>query len=104
MIRRPPRSTLFPYTTLFRSVPYAYCYRCSYSLTYPSCDIFCARHLEDTFKRVVANEEVAAVIAEPVLGEGGFIVPPSEYFRVLLEVCRKHNILFIADEIQTGFG
>src|SRR5437899_7479213 len=85
-------------------VPYAYCYRCSYSLTYPSCDIFCARHLEDTFKRVVANEEVAAVIAEPVLGEGGFIVPPSEYFRVLLEVCRKHNILFIADEIQTGFG
>src|SRR2546422_3837369 len=51
MIRRPPRSTLFPYTTLFRSVPYAYCYRCSYSLTYPSCDIFCARHLEDTFKR-----------------------------------------------------
>jgi len=85
-------------------VPYAYCYRCSYSLTYPSCDIFCARHLEDTFKRVVANEEVAAVIAEPVLGEGGFVVPPPEYFRVLLEVCRKHDILFIADEIQTGFG
>src|SRR2546422_8268349 len=70
MIRRPPRSTLFPYTTLFRSVPYAYCYRCSYSLKYPSCDIFCARHLEDAFKRVVAHEEVAAVIAEPVLGEG----------------------------------
>src|SRR5207249_9899426 len=85
-------------------VPYAYCYRCSYSLKYPSCDIFCARHLEDTFKRLVANEEVAAVIAEPVLGEGGFVVPPPEYFRVLLEVCRKHDILFIADEIQTGFG
>src|SRR5438309_68034 len=85
-------------------VPYAYCYRCSYSLKYPSCDIFCARHLEDTFKRVVASEEVAAVIAEPVLGEGGFVVPPPEYFRVLLEVCRKHKILFIADEVQTGFG
>src|SRR5205823_14756448 len=54
-------------------VPYAYCYRCSYSLKYPSCDIFCARHLEDTFKRVVASEDVAAVIAEPVLGEGGFV-------------------------------
>src|SRR5256712_4089518 len=85
-------------------IPYAYCYRCSYSLKYPSCDIFCARHLEDTFARVVAHEEVAAVIAEPVLGEGGFVVPPPECFRVLLEVCRKHDILFIADEIQTGFG
>lgn len=85
-------------------IPYAYCYRCSYSLEYPSCDVYCARHLEDTFKRVVAAEGVAAVIAEPVLGEGGFVVPPQDYFRMLLEVCRKHNVLFIADEIQTGFG
>src|SRR5437899_1350313 len=100
----PYKSGFAPFPGEVYRVPYAYCYRCSYSLTYPSCDIFCARHLEDTFKRLVANEEVAAVIAEPVLGEGGFIVPPSEYFRVLLEVCRKHNILFIADEIQTGFG
>jgi len=49
-------------------VPYAYCYRCSYSKTYPSCDVFCARHLEDTFKRVVAAESVAAVIVEPISG------------------------------------
>ncbi len=100
----PYKSGFAPFPGDVYRVPYAYCYRCSYSLKYPSCDIFCARHLEDTFKRVVANEEVAAVIAEPVLGEGGFVVPPPEYFRVLLEVCRKHNILFIADEIQTGFG
>jgi 4-aminobutyrate aminotransferase/(S)-3-amino-2-methylpropionate transaminase len=85
-------------------IPFAYCYRCSYSLTYPSCDLYCARRLEDTFKRVVAQEGVAAVIAEPVLGEGGFVAPPLDYFRVLLDVCRKHNVLFIADEIQTGFG
>jgi 4-aminobutyrate aminotransferase/(S)-3-amino-2-methylpropionate transaminase len=85
-------------------IPFGYCYRCSYSLKYPSCDIYCARHLEDTFKRVVAQEGVAAVIAEPVLGEGGFVVPPREYFKVLLEVCRKYNVLFIADEIQSGFG
>jgi 4-aminobutyrate aminotransferase/(S)-3-amino-2-methylpropionate transaminase len=85
-------------------VPYAYCYRCSYSLKYPSCDLYCARHLEDTFKRVVASEDVAAVIAEPVLGEGGFVVPPPDYFRVLLELCHKHGILFIADEVQSGFG
>jgi 4-aminobutyrate aminotransferase/(S)-3-amino-2-methylpropionate transaminase len=85
-------------------IPFAYCYRCSYSLKYPSCDVYCARHLEDTFKRVVAQEGVAAVIAEPVLGEGGFVVPPPEYFKVLLEVCRKFNVLFIADEVQSGFG
>jgi len=85
-------------------IPFAYCYRCSYSLKYPSCDLYCARHLEDTFKRVVANEEVAAVIAEPVMGEGGFIAPPPDYFRVLIDLCRKHDILFIADEVQSGFG
>jgi 4-aminobutyrate aminotransferase/(S)-3-amino-2-methylpropionate transaminase len=85
-------------------IPYAYCYRCSYSLTYPSCDLFCARHLEDTFKRVVASEDVAAVIAEPVLGEGGFVAPPPDYFRVLIDICRRHGVLFIADEVQTGFG
>jgi 4-aminobutyrate aminotransferase/(S)-3-amino-2-methylpropionate transaminase len=85
-------------------IPYAYCYRCSYSLKYPSCDVFCAQHLEDTFKRVVAAEAVAAVIAEPVLGEGGFVTPPAEFFGVVQNICRKHEILFIADEIQTGFG
>ncbi|HZP63523.1 MAG TPA: 4-aminobutyrate--2-oxoglutarate transaminase [Terriglobales bacterium] len=85
-------------------IPYAYCYRCSYSLKYPSCDLYCARHLEDTFKRVVASEDVAAVIAEPVLGEGGFVVPPPDYFRVLMEICHKHGVLFIADEVQSGFG
>ncbi len=85
-------------------IPYAYCYRCSYSLTYSSCDLFCARHLEDTFKRVVASEDVAAVIAEPVLGEGGFVAPPPDYFRVLIDICHKHGVLFIADEVQTGFG
>ncbi|HEY6292480.1 MAG TPA: 4-aminobutyrate--2-oxoglutarate transaminase [Terriglobia bacterium] len=85
-------------------IPYAYCYRCSYSLRYPSCEIYCAHHLEDTFRRVVAAESVAAVIVEPVLGEGGFVAPPPEFFRVLSEICRRHGIVFIADEIQTGFG
>jgi len=85
-------------------IPFAYCYRCSYSLTYPSCDLYCARHLEDTFKRVVAAEGVAAVIAEPVLGEGGFVAPPLDYFRTLVDICHKHGVLFIADEVQSGFG
>src|SRR5581483_454833 len=85
-------------------VPFAYCYRCSYSLTYPSCEVFCAKHIEDTFKRVVAAESVAAVIVEPVLGEGGFVTPPKEFFAILSDLCRRHGILLIADEVQTGFA
>src|SRR6266850_3270369 len=85
-------------------LPYAYCYRCSYGLTYPSCELACATALADAFKRIVAAESVAAVIAEPVLGEGGFIVPPRDYFKLLESICRKHGILFIADEVQSGFA
>jgi 4-aminobutyrate aminotransferase/(S)-3-amino-2-methylpropionate transaminase len=100
----PYKAGFAPFPGEVYRVPFAYCYRCSYKLKYPSCDLYCARHLEDTFKRVVANEEVAAVIAEPVLGEGGFIAPPPDYFNVLIELCHKHGILFIADEVQSGFG
>lgn len=100
----PYKAGFAPFPGEVYRVPFAYCYRCSYNLKYPSCDLYCARHLEDTFKRVVANEEVAAVIAEPVMGEGGFIAPPPDYFKVLIDLCRKHNILFIADEVQSGFG
>jgi 4-aminobutyrate aminotransferase / (S)-3-amino-2-methylpropionate transaminase / 5-aminovalerate transaminase len=85
-------------------IPYAYCFRCSYSLQYPSCEVHCARHIEDTFKRVVAAESVAAVIVEPILGEGGFVTPPAEFYPILSEICRKHGILLIADEVQTGFA
>ena len=100
----PYKAGFAPFPSDVYHVPFAYCYRCSYNLKYPSCDLYCARHLEDTFKRVVANEEVAAVIAEPVMGEGGFIAPPPDYFKVLIDLCHKHGILFIADEVQSGFG
>jgi 4-aminobutyrate aminotransferase/(S)-3-amino-2-methylpropionate transaminase len=85
-------------------IPYAYCYRCAYHLEYPACRLHCAQQLEDVFKRVVSADSVAAVIAEPVLGEGGFVVPPQDYFRALHDICQKHGILFIADEVQSGFG
>jgi len=85
-------------------LPYAYCYRCSYGLTYPSCAVACANAVEDAFLRIVAAESVAAVIAEPVLGEGGFVAPPKDFFLMLQEICRKHGILFIADEVQSGIG
>jgi len=100
----PYKAGFHPFPGEVYRIPYAYCYRCSYSLKYPSCDLHCARHLEDTFKRVVAQEGVAAVIAEPVLGEGGFVAPPLDYFRTLIDICHKHGVLFIADEVQSGFG
>src|SRR5437762_559124 len=100
----PYKAGFAPFPSDVYRVPYAYCYRCSYSLKHPSCELYCARHLEDTFKRVVASEDVAAVIAEPVLGEGGFIAPPPDYFKVLIELCHKYGIVFIADEVQSGFG
>jgi 4-aminobutyrate aminotransferase/(S)-3-amino-2-methylpropionate transaminase len=100
----PYKAGFAPFPGEVYRIPFAYCYRCSYSLKYPSCDLYCARHLEDTFKRVVANEEVAAVIAEPVLGEGGFVAPPPDYFKVLVDLCHKYGVLFIADEVQSGFG
>ena len=100
----PYKAGFEPFPAEVYRIPYAYCYRCSYSLQYPSCEVFCAKHIEDTFKRVVAAETVAAVIVEPILGEGGFVTPPPEFFPTLTEICRKHGILVIADEVQTGFA
>jgi len=100
----PYKAGFEPFPAEVYRIPYAYCYRCSYSMTYPSCEVFCAKHLEDTFKRVVAAESVAAVIVEPILGEGGFVTPPAEFYPMLGEICRKHGILLIADEVQTGFA
>src|ERR1700719_232511 len=100
----PYKAGFAPFPSDVYRVPFAYCYRCSYNLKYPSCDLYCARHLEDAYKRVVADEEVAAVIADPVMGEGGFVAPPPDYFKVLVDLCPKYGILFIADEVQSGFG
>ncbi|MFZ3265677.1 MAG: 4-aminobutyrate--2-oxoglutarate transaminase [Terriglobales bacterium] len=100
----PYKAGFEPFPAEVYRIPYAYCYRCAYSLQYPSCGVFCAKHIEDTFKRVVAAETVAAVIVEPILGEGGFVTPPPEFFPTLTEICRKHGILVIADEVQTGFA
>jgi 4-aminobutyrate aminotransferase/(S)-3-amino-2-methylpropionate transaminase len=100
----PYKAGFEPFAADIYRIPFAYCYRCSYSLKYPECGVFCAHHLRDTFKRVVDSQAVAAVIAEPILGEGGFVAPPVEFFSILQEICREHGILMIADEVQTGFG
>jgi len=93
-----------PYAPEIYRMPYAYCYRCAFGLEYPSCEIHCAYLLRDFFHTHISSEQVAAVIAEPVLGEGGFVVPPKEYFKILHKICQDHGIVLIADEIQTGFG
>ena len=100
----PYKSGFAPFVNDIYRIPYAYCYRCSYNLTYPSCKMTCAHALEDAFKRLVPAESVAAVIVEPILGEGGFVTPPKEFFGIIQEICRKHGIVFIADEVQTGVG
>src|ERR1700724_1932356 len=96
----PYKAGFEPFASDVYRIPFAYPYRSEKGAT---AETF-AHHLEDAFKRNVAPESVAAVIAEPVLGEGGFIVPPKEYFPLLQKICRQHGILFIADEVQSGFA
>jgi len=100
----PYKAGFAPFVSDVYRIPFAYCYRCAFGLKYPSCELTCARHLEDVFRRVVSADSVAAVIAEPVLGEGGFMTPPLDYFKTLVDICRRHGILFIADEVQTGIA
>lgn len=86
-------------------VGYGYCYRCPYHLTYPSCNIDCVDFIEHTlFKKTVPPEEVAAIIVEPVQGEGGYVVPPPGYHEKLRALTKKYGILLIADEVQAGMG
>jgi len=93
-----------PFAPEVYRMPYAYCYRCPFKLKYPDCDVACADYLKEFFVSHVAPETTAAVIAEPVIGEGGFIAPPPEYFPKLTNICKDNGILFIADEIQSGTG
>ncbi|HEV7843543.1 MAG TPA: aspartate aminotransferase family protein, partial [Pyrinomonadaceae bacterium] len=80
-----------------------YCYRCPLKLTYPECGLACAEDIEDVIMTTTTGE-IAAFMAEPILGVGGFIVPPPGYFERAVEITRKHGGLFIADEVQTGWG
>src|SRR6476661_8372883 len=96
----PYKAGFEPFASDVYRIPYAYPYRGENGAT---AETF-AHALENAFKRSVAPESVAAVIAEPVLGEGGFVVPPMGYFKIVQEICRKHGIVFIADEVQSGFA
>jgi 4-aminobutyrate aminotransferase len=92
-------------------IPYANCYRCPYNLTPESCGAMeskgphCARIIEDLlFKTTVPADECAAIVLEPIQGEGGYIVPPASFLQTIREIADRHGILVIADEVQSGFG
>jgi len=80
-----------------------YCFRCEFKKTPPDCELLCANDIEEVIKRE-GPETVAAVIAEPVQGTGGILVPPPDYFEGLREICDRHGVLLILDEVITGFG
>lgn len=80
-----------------------YCYRCPFKLEYPSCGVACAQDIKDVIQTSTTGE-IAAFMAEPILGVGGFIVPPPEYFEIAYGIAREHGGLCIADEVQTGWG
>lgn len=87
----------------FVHAPAPYCYRCPFKLTYPECGLACANDIEELIMTSTTGE-IAAFMAEPILGVGGFVVPPPGYFERAVEITRKHGGLFIADEVQTGWG
>ncbi|MCI0621090.1 MAG: acetyl ornithine aminotransferase family protein [Acidobacteria bacterium] len=86
-------------------VPYPDCYRCPERPARDSCHPACVRVIEDQlFKTILSPEEVAAIVFEPIQGEGGYVVPPPEFFDELKRLSRQHGILLIADEVQSGMG
>lgn len=93
-----------PFMSDVYRMPYAYCYRCPFGLKYPACGASCADYLNDFFIGNAAAETTAALIVEPIQGEGGFVTPPPEYFPKLAKICKDNGIVFVADEIQTGIG
>jgi 4-aminobutyrate aminotransferase/(S)-3-amino-2-methylpropionate transaminase len=91
-----------PYMPGVAFAPAPYCYRCPLGLELESCGMACAKAIDDVIKFHTADN-VAFFVAEPLLGEGGLIVPPDDYFRVAKEVLDEHDVLLIADEVQSGF-
>jgi len=92
-----------PYVFGVKHAPAGYCYRCPYGLTYPSCNVTCARQVEEIIKYSTSGK-IAAFIGEPIQGFGGVVDPPKEYFPIIYDIVKKYGGIFIADEVQTGFG
>jgi 4-aminobutyrate aminotransferase len=94
-----------PFVPGVSHVPYAHCYRCAYNLQHPSCNLECVRYIEEVlFKQILVPEEIAAIVVEPIQGEGGYIVPPADFHQRLKQLAEKYGILYLVDEIQAGMG
>jgi len=85
-------------------VEFAYCYRCPFKMEYPSCGVACADKIDEIWSTPQFQGKVACLVGEPIAGEGGFIVPPKEFYAKITKICRKHGTLYVDDEIQTGAG
>ena len=104
--RRPVQRARFgPFMPGVHHVPYPYCYRCPYGKSPDTCGVECAKVIEDQLlKTILPAQETAAIVIEPVQGEAGYIVPPRMFFDELVRVARRHGILLIFDEVQSGMG
>lgn len=99
------RRHYFPLIPGITHVPYPYCYRCPFNLSYPECNYRCVDFIDDqVLQKYVPPEEVAGLIFEPIQGEGGYVIPPPEYFQRLKKLADKYGLLMIADEVQSGIG
>ncbi|MEM2994606.1 MAG: acetyl ornithine aminotransferase family protein [Candidatus Bathyarchaeia archaeon] len=94
-----------PFMPSVAHVPYPYCYRCPFKLNYPECHYWCVDFIDEiVLQKYLPPEDVAAILFEPVQGEGGCVVPPPEYFQRLKRLADKHGIWLIADEALCGMG
>lgn len=85
-------------------VEFAYCYRCPFKMEYSSCGVACADKIDEIWSTPQFQGRVACLIGEPIAGEGGFIVPPKEFYAKVTKICKKHGVIYVDDEIQTGAG
>jgi 4-aminobutyrate aminotransferase / (S)-3-amino-2-methylpropionate transaminase / 5-aminovalerate transaminase len=100
----PYRHGFGPFAPEVYRVPFAYCYRCPLNLTYPSCGVACADYAADMIDSQIGASNVAAVVVEPVQGEGGFVVAPDDWLPAINAIASERDIIFVDDEIQTGMG
>lgn len=95
----------FPMVPGVTHVPYPYCYRCPYKMTYPDCNFWCVDFIDEyVLQKYVPPEETAAFVFEPIQGEGGYVVPPDGYFQRLKTLADKYGMLMVDDEVQAGMG
>lgn len=101
---QPYKVNFEPFVPHVYQVPFAYCYRCPLKLSYPECGVACLDFLDDLFRAESPADKTACIVAEPVQGEGGFVVPPKDWWVGVRKICSDHGILFVDDEVQAGLG